>query len=214
MELICVRHGRTAWNAERRFQGQTDIPLDHEGLAQAQALAAHLRRERFDVALSSDLTRARTTAEAICRGRDVSLELTPALREMRFGVWEGSTWEQIVARWPELDERHEKSPRHYTPAGGESWEAVCERVGAVLRGVAARLDPHGRALIVSHAGVMHAIVHEVTRTGRAQDGGAGIGIKFVPGAILRVAGSFEDGWELVAINETADPQAPARSGQR
>ena len=65
MELICVRHGRTAWNAARRFQGQTDIPLDDEGLAQAQALAAHLRDEHFDFALASDLNRARTTAETI-----------------------------------------------------------------------------------------------------------------------------------------------------
>jgi|GEM_PF-3462963 len=55
MELICVRHGRTAWNALRKFQGQTDVPLDDEGLAQAQALAAHLRDEHFDVALTSDL---------------------------------------------------------------------------------------------------------------------------------------------------------------
>ncbi len=54
MELICVRHGRTAWNAGRRFQGQTDIPLDDEGLAQAQALALHLREERFELALASD----------------------------------------------------------------------------------------------------------------------------------------------------------------
>jgi broad specificity phosphatase PhoE len=67
MELICVRHGRTAWNAARRFQGQTDIPLDDEGLAQAQALAAHLRGERFDFALASDLNRARTTASSSCR---------------------------------------------------------------------------------------------------------------------------------------------------
>jgi len=91
MELICVRHGRTAWNALRRFQGQTDIPLDDEGLAQAQALAAHLRDERFDLALASDLTRARTTAEAILGDRDVVLELSPEFREMHFGQWEGLT---------------------------------------------------------------------------------------------------------------------------
>jgi broad specificity phosphatase PhoE len=202
MELICVRHGRTAWNAGRRFQGQTDIPLDDEGLAQAQALAAHLRTERFDLAISSDLIRARTTAEAICRERDVVLELEPALREMRFGVWEGLTWPQIVARWPELETAYEKSPRGYTPEGGESWQALCARVGSVLRRVAARLNPEGRALIVSHAGVMHGIVHGVTSTG-TDDGTSGTGISFVPGAILRVVGSFDAGWELTAINETA-----------
>ena len=77
MELICVRQGRTAWNALRRFQGQTDIPLDDEGLAQAQALAAHLRDEHFDHALASDLVRARTTAETILGERKLALQLSP-----------------------------------------------------------------------------------------------------------------------------------------
>src|ERR1700744_997778 len=103
MELICVRHGRTAWNASRRFQGKTDIPLDDEGRSQARALAAHLRDEHFDVALSSDLVRARTTAETILGDRGLPLELTPAFREMQFGLWEGLTWDEIIARWPGLD---------------------------------------------------------------------------------------------------------------
>src|SRR5471032_2762037 len=102
MELICVRHGRTAWNAFRRFQGQTDIPLDDEGLAQAQALAAHLRDEHFDLAVASDLVRARATAEVILGARELPLELSAQLRDMHFGLWEGLTWDEIVARWPEL----------------------------------------------------------------------------------------------------------------
>jgi len=211
MELVCVRHGRTAWNAVRRFQGQTDIPLDEAGFAQAQALAAHLRAERFDLALTSDLSRARATAEAICRDRDLVPEPTVALREMHFGVWEGLTWEQIVERWPELERRSETSPRHYTPEGGESWAALCARVAALLRTVTARLGPDGRALIVSHAGVMHGIVHEVTRTAPPGEPADGIGVRFVPAAILRVSGSFERGWKLVAVNETADSGDAARS---
>jgi broad specificity phosphatase PhoE len=209
MELICVRHGRTAWNALGRFQGQTDIPLDDEGLAQAQALAVHLRDEHFDLAVTSDLRRARATAEAICRGRDIAPEATPELREMRFGAWEGLTWDEIVRRWPELDTADEKSPRRYTAEGGEAWEAVCARIGAFLHRIAARLDPAGRALIVCHAGVLHAIVHNVTQTGDGATGAAGRGIKFVPGGILRVRGSFADGWTLTAINETAGAPAPA-----
>jgi broad specificity phosphatase PhoE len=209
MELVCARHGRTAWNADRRFQGQTDIPLDDEGRAQATALATHLRGEHFDLAVTSDLVRARTTAELICAGRDVRLTLDPQLREMHFGVWEGLTWTEIVARWPDLSERYEFSPRHYVPEGGEGWEHLCERVEAVLRSVAAQLAPDGRALVVSHAGVMHAILH-VVRHGAAAGDDVALRVRLAPASILRLRGSFEAGWTVDAINETASAaQAPA-----
>jgi broad specificity phosphatase PhoE len=196
MELICVRHGRTAWNAARRFQGQTDIPLDDEGLAQAQALAAHLRDERFDFAFASDLNRARTTAETILGQRTVALELSPELREMHFGLWEGLTWDEIIARWPKLNVSGEKVPMHYTAEGGESWEALCSRVDVALRAATARMSTNDRALIVSHAGVMHGIVRSLTNA-------PNMNIKFSPGGIIRARGSFAGGWELTAINETA-----------
>jgi broad specificity phosphatase PhoE len=195
MELVCVRHGRTAWNADRRFQGQSDIPLDDEGLAQAQALAVHLRDERFDLALASDLSRARATAEAICAGRDLALNVTPGLREMHFGAWEGLTWDQIIARWPELNAAHAMAPMYYTAEGGESWDALCARVDAFLRTTTAAMDPNGRALLVSHAGVMHAMVRSLT--GNAVPAG----VRFSHGGILRARGSFESGWEMLAVNE-------------
>jgi broad specificity phosphatase PhoE len=203
MELICVRHGRTAWNAVRKFQGQTDIPLDDEGLAQAQALAAHLREERFDLAIASDLTRARTTAEAILGDRDVVLELSPEFREMHFGLWEGLTWDEIVGRWPELDARNEKAPMYYTAEGGESWDALCERVDLALRALTERMRPDERALIVSHAGVMHGIVRSLTSSGGSGANPVAVGMKFSPGGIIRANGSFANGWEITAVNETA-----------
>ena len=212
MELICVRHGRTAWNALRRFQGQSDIPLDDEGLAQAQALAIHLRDERFDLALASDLIRARATAETILGERSIALELTPELREMHFGLWEGLTWDQIVVRWPELNVAGEKAPMHYTAEGGESWEALCARVDAALRAIGARMGAGDRVLIVSHAGVMHAIMRSLTSAGPSNGARPVVGIKFSPGGIIRARGSFAEGWELTAINETADSGAPARTG--
>jgi broad specificity phosphatase PhoE len=204
MELVCARHGRTAWNADRRFQGQTDIPLDDEGRAQALALATHLRGESFDLAVASDLTRARTTAEAILAGRELTLALDPALREMHFGVWEGLTWTEIVARWPELAERYEFSPRYYVPEGGESWEHLCERVEGALRRVEAQLAPGGRALLVSHAGVMHAILH-VVRADAATGTDVALRVRLAPASIVRVHGSFAGGWTVDAINETATP---------
>jgi broad specificity phosphatase PhoE len=205
MELICVRHGRTAWNAFRRFQGQTDIPLDHEGLAQAQALAVHLAHERFDLALAS------VTAETILGERDIPLELSAQLREMHFGLWEGLTWDEIVARWPELDAKNEKAPMHYTAEGGESWEALCSRVDALLRETTVRMGVNDRALIVSHAGVMHAIVRSLASAGAAGSNPVALGIRFSPGGIIRARGSFAGGWELLAVNETADSGTSTRT---
>ena len=203
MELVCVRHGRTAWNADRRFQGQTDIPLDDEGRAQALALATHLRAEPFDLAVTSDLQRARATAAAICAGRDLVPETEPLLREMHFGAWEGMTWTEIVARWPELAERYEFSPRDYVPDGGETWAQLCERIETALRAVARRLSPAGRGLIVSHAGVMHAMLHVVRDTATADD--VALRVRLAPASIVRLRGSFEAGWVVDAINESAQP---------
>jgi alpha-ribazole phosphatase len=207
MELVCVRHGRTAWNADRRFQGQTDIPLDAEGHAQAQALGRHLARESFDLAVASDLSRARMTAEALCAGRTLPIELDASLREMNFGVWEGMTWNEIITRWPELSDRYEASPRQYTPEGGESWEALCARVDEALRRITARMAPDGRALIVSHAGVMHAILHTVHGVPSME--GVELRVRLVPAGIIRLRGSFEAGWDVAALNETAAPATRA-----
>ena len=209
MELICVRHGRTAWNAERRFQGQTDIPLDDEGLAQAQALAAHLRPERFDRAYSSDLSRARTTAEAIYVGRDGAVEVTPELREMHFGQWEGLTWDEIVARWPELDVMNEKVPMHYTAEGGESWDELGARIEIVLRRITAAMAPDDRTLIVCHAGVLHGIVRVLSAHLAPGAVPHEAVVRFSPCGILRARGSFERGWELTALNETAPALEPS-----
>jgi broad specificity phosphatase PhoE len=203
VELICVRHGRTAWNADRRFQGQTDIPLDDEGLAQAQALAAHLRDERFDHAFSSDLVRARTTAEAVCGERIGSIQLMSELREMHFGKWEGLTWDEIRTRWPELDSAGEKVPMHYTAEGGESWDALCARIETALRSITAAMQPADRALIVCHAGVLHGIVRVLTNHAAPGVPQAQSVVRFSPCGILRAQGSFTDGWKITALNETA-----------
>jgi broad specificity phosphatase PhoE len=203
MELVCVRHGRTAWNADRRFQGQTDIPLDDEGLAQAQALAAYLRNERFDHAHTSDLVRARTTAEHVFAGRAGTLNVTPDLREMHFGLWEGLTWDEIVARWPDLEQKNEKAPMFYTAEGGESWDALCARIERALRRITAAMEPDDRALIVAHAGVLHGIVRVLNGNLAPDMTPVEAGIRFSPCGILRARGSFEAGWEVTAVNETA-----------
>lgn len=198
-----MRHGRTAWNAQRRFQGRTDVLLDHEGRAQARALAAHLASERFDLAVASDLSRAAATAAAIGAACGLAIEPEPRLREMKFGNWEGLTWDEIVAASPELANRSGTSPRNYVPQGGESFDDVSARIRPVLAEISARLGPDGRALLVSHAGVMHALV----RVALDEPDEAALGITFLPASIMRLRGDGRSPWRIAGINEIAPPLA-------
>jgi broad specificity phosphatase PhoE len=210
VELVCVRHGRTAWNAVRRFQGRTDIPLDDEGRAQARALAAHLAGERFDFAIASDLVRAAATAAAIGTACDVAIEPEPRLREMQFGSWEGLTWTEIVARTPALADQSPTAPAIYRPDDGESFDDVSERVRPVLADVTARLRPNGRALIVSHAGVMHALL----RVALDEPDEASLGVTFLPASIMRLSGDGSLPWRLDRVNEVAPLLADSASALR
>ena len=198
MNLICVRHGRTAWNQRRLFQGHTDVPLDERGREQAVALGMMLAGERIDAAVSSDLLRAAETAKVVLGERAVPLRLDPDWREMRFGDWEGLTWDEIVAAHPELDPAHGTSPRAYRPAGGESFDELCERV----RRAVARLDDDvaddGTVMVATHAGPLHALLAVLLRE---EEHGA-LAVRFATASVTRfrrTAGA----WSLVRLNQTA-----------
>jgi len=197
MELVCVRHGRTAWNSVRRFQGRTDIPLDDEGRAQAQALAVFLAGDDFDRAYASPLGRAQETARAILAGRSgPEVQSDDDLLEMAFGTWEGLTWDEIVAAHPDLDHAHETKPRHLTPAGGESFDQVVARVELFLQRIVA--DTPERVLIVAHAGILHALVRALLR----EPDEAALNVRFDPASVTRFVGDGR-GWRLVSLNASA-----------
>lgn len=198
MELICVRHGRTAWNADKRFQGHTDVPLDDEGRAQAAALAALLRDQRIDVAVSSDLARAVETARIVLGARAIPVRLDPDWREMRFGDWEGLTWEQILAANPHLAETDLTSVKSYTPGGGETFDDLTARIARAVERVSAETPPDGAALIATHAGPLHALLSVLL--GDAER--AALRVRFMTASITRFR--RENGvWRLTRLNQTA-----------
>ncbi len=145
------RHGQTVWNAERRFQGQSDIPLDETGQAQADRAARLLAALRPDLIVSSDLSRAAGTAAALARLTDLEVILDKDLRERSGGSWEGLTDTEIRTRYP-------VEHASWTPPDGEPSAVVAERVaGALHRAAEAVAAPEmttGLAVVVSHGAAL------------------------------------------------------------
>jgi len=201
LTIVAVRHGRTAWNLERRFQGHTDIPLDATGLAQARALAAHLRGERFDAAYSSDLSRARETAQCIVADRaHLQLTLDPRWREMKFGVWEGSTWPEISARFPEVAAAPNAGGDFLTPPEGEAFADLCARVAAALADLRAASAPGATVLLATHAGPLHALLRVVLGASEAD----ALKVRFEPASLTRLR-LADAGGELLELNVVPEP---------
>ncbi|MBR1953244.1 MAG: histidine phosphatase family protein, partial [Lentisphaeria bacterium] len=100
LTTVCfVRHGETEANVTDRLQGQSDTPLNAQGLAQADLVAERLKDEPFDIIFSSDLSRALVTAEKIAAGRPVIP--VKELREWHFGRWQGMLLQEILRDYPE-----------------------------------------------------------------------------------------------------------------
>ena len=156
-----VRHGETDWNAAGRAQGQSPVPLNAAGQAQARALAARLRPVRLSAAYASDLRRVTETAAPILHGRDLPLVTLSALREKSFGEWEGLTFAEMEARYPERYAEWFSSDGSFIPPGGESDRQLLQRVAAgVDRLRAAHGREPGNLLLVAHGGSLcAALVH-------------------------------------------------------
>jgi probable phosphoglycerate mutase len=155
--LCFVRHGETEWNAGRRIQGQIDIPLSALGHAQARATGNALSDEGFAAIYSSDLERARQTAEATAHLAHLPLQLTPGLRERHYGVFQGLTHEEAAQRHPADYARHHARDPRFAPAGGESLLDLAARlhetIDAIVRrhaGEAVALFTHGGVLDILH----------------------------------------------------------------
>lgn len=163
MRIWLARHGETDWNARRRVQGCSDVPLNAAGEAQARALGDFLRREaRVARVYTSEMRRARATAQIVAEALGAPVEARPGLQEMALGAWEGHSWQEIRRRWPELHARWAASRRGVRPPGGETYQEVLARfVPAVVR--IAR-EAQGEALIVTHSACMVSFLAELNST--------------------------------------------------
>ncbi len=159
--VLAIRHGRTAWNAATRLQGQMDVALDTAGRWQALQLGKALAGEGIDVVYSSDLQRAVHTAQPVALANGAQLHLHTGLRERGFGVWEGHTYAEIEQGWPEDARLWRRRDPLASPEGGESLEVFSARCVGVASELAAR-HPGQLIALVAHGGVLDCLYRAAT----------------------------------------------------
>ncbi len=160
--IIAVRHGETAWNVDARIQGQLDIQLNDTGRWQARRVGQALASEQLAAVYSSDLARAHATARAIADVAGVPVLPHPGLRERRFGMFEGKTFDEIHGKWPEQALQWKKRVPEWTPPeGGESLLQLRERVSRTVGDLAARHTGE-QIVVVAHGGVLDALYRIAT----------------------------------------------------
>lgn len=155
-----IRHGQTDWNKEGRYQGQLDIPLNAEGLLQAEAAAQSIAAsaQEFAAIYSSDLLRARQTAEIVARLLSLSLQLDPRLREINLGQWQGRLHAEVRQERAVMNDSTQVADPNVPHApGGESVAQVAERATQAMNWFAQR-HPQGNVIIVAHGVVIATLL--------------------------------------------------------
>ncbi|MGB9883700.1 MAG: histidine phosphatase family protein [Microgenomates group bacterium] len=162
--LYLVRHGETDWNVKGLVQGHSDIPLNEKGRLQAEELAKKLSSVKFSAGFSSDLVRAKETAEIIALKHKINIITLKKLRERAFGRLEGLSWkkenqekEELVKLWERLGELTEDEIKKHNLQGLETDDILMGRFIQALREIAIAY-PNKNVLVVSHGGVMRAFL--------------------------------------------------------
>jgi probable phosphoglycerate mutase len=174
-QVVLWRHGRTQWNVEGRVQGQSDIPLDDVGVAQAKAAASRLAALRPHRIVSSDLVRAAHTARALGDLTGTEVELDPRLRELNFGEREGLTWREAWTKFPDGMKAWTEGDETQIP-GSETHRQAGERFAAALHDLLVDLPAEGVMVVVAHGAVLRTgacAFLEIPETHWATFGGLG-----------------------------------------
>jgi probable phosphoglycerate mutase len=194
IHVFVARHGETDWNREGRWQGQGGPGLNETGRIQARALAMRLSALHVDALYTSDLARARETAEIAATATGLTPVLEPGLREVDVGDWRGLTRDEVSRRDPDGYRRWLAGQAGWK--GGETYDQMHERVlAAVDRLVAA--SAVGRIAVVSHGGAVRALAaHAVGLPGHER-----LRIDGARNCSLTTLAYGSDGARLVAYND-------------
>ena len=201
---IClVRHGETEWNAARRIQGQIDIGLNETGVRQAEAAGRWLESAGIVALYSSDLKRAWTTAQAIGAALGLEAKSVPEMRERRYGVFEGLTYDEARVKHPDGYAAFEGRNADYDFENGESLKAMFARVTGKLQDIAAA-HPGQNVVVVLHGGVLD-IINRFVRGNSLETPRDFL----IPNAGLNWIAAVDGRWNLESWGETGHLEAGA-----
>ncbi len=205
-KLCLIRHGETDWNAERRLQGHTDIPLNAKGVLQASQMARALRdiKLSFDVLYTSDLQRAAETANAVVQLFGVEAKIDSDLRERHFGALQGLPISEAPLLRPDIWRAHISRNLEHELEGGESIQQFALRVQGALEKIRER-HAGKTVLIVSHGGTLDMMYRIASKQALSEER-----IVSVPNASLNWITHRQDtGWTVERWADTRHLEGPA-----
>lgn len=163
--LILIRHGESLYNLEKRYTGQTDVPLTEKGVLQAKITADYIiENYKIDEIYSSDLSRAVETARPIADALGLTIKTDERLREIYAGEWQKLLFSEVKARYPEEYEEYKRSEGLKRTRGGESLIDVQERAYSAVLDII-RDNPGKTVLISSHNGPIKALLAKLLGIG-------------------------------------------------
>ncbi|MFI0905312.1 histidine phosphatase family protein [Streptomyces sioyaensis] len=199
--IVLWRHGQTAWNLERRFQGSTDIELTEAGRSQARRAARLLAALGPDAIIASDLQRASTTASELAALARLDVTHDAALRETYAGSWQGLTHEEILARYGEQYTAWKRG-EPVRRGGGELETEVADRAAPVVLNHADKLPENGTLVVVSHGGTIRTTIGRLL----GLDPHHWEGLGGLSNCCWSVLGEGARGWRLLEHNAGTLPE--------
>lgn len=164
MSFLFARHGETDWNLAKRVQGTTDIPLNKNGIKQAELLCANLEKENVSLCriYSSRQIRALATAEKAGSKFHVPVKVISGLEEMNLGLFEGHTWDEIEALYPDELKKWQSNKRYSRTPNGESYQDLLVRLFSaldqIMEDAKEDIDSGGDVLILTHGAVILSLL--------------------------------------------------------
>ncbi|NMV49628.1 histidine phosphatase family protein [Lactobacillus reuteri] len=167
-KVYLIRHGKTQWNLESRYQGANgDSPLLKDSYREIELLASSLQRIPFEHAYTSPLKRARVTAQALLNhlNPEIPLTIDSRLKEFNLGKMEGMRFEDVATKWPEVLKNFRHHPDKYDESlvEGESFLEVIARFRAAIEEYC-RQYPNGNILVISHGAALNAAINALIGT--------------------------------------------------